>query len=355
MREKFTDIAVKKFGAGMHWDLSTPAFGLRVGKRSRTFLCVKSGGIKITIGRYPAMSLQEARRRAKGLLVAKYERVNPAGYLEAVERFLKHMEGELRRRTHHDYGLILRRFHFVTTEVSSAEVAAGLEKIESLSARASAYTVLKIFFNWAVRHDYVQINPLGKLKKPRVPSARERVLTDSELAAIWKGCEGFGKFGAIIRLLMVTGQRKGQFAGLREEWVDWKNKRFVFPASAMKAKQAHTLPFSHLSEFIMLGQIPEGGLYFYGAPGSAFNAWSKSKIRLDRLVPIDPWTIHDLRRTWSTNAARLDIPPHLTERVLSHVAPEGKVAAIYNRFKYESEMREAMAKMSTFISSLVAA
>ena len=67
------------------------------------------------------------------------------------------------------------------------------------------------------------------------------------------------------------------------------------------------------------------------------------------MINIDPWTLHDLRRTWSTNAARLDIPPHITERVLSHVAPEGKVAAIYNRYRYEDEMRAAMKKIADWL------
>ena len=81
-----------------------------------------------------------------------------------------------------------------------------------------------------------------------------------------------------------------------------------------------------------------------------FTAWSKNKAKLDSLVDLDHWTLHDLRRTWSTNAARLEVAPH----VLSHVAPEGKVAAVYNRHRYENEMRDAMERMSTFVMDLIA-
>lgn len=94
----------------------------------------------------------------------------------------------------------------------------------------------------------------------------------------------------------------------------------------------------------------------WGAPtkiGRPFTAWSKNKAALDKLLDLDHWTLHHLRRTWSTNAARLEIPPHITERVLAHVAPEGKISAIYNRFKYENEIRDAMQKMSDFIASLL--
>jgi integrase len=156
---------------------------------------------------------------------------------------------------------------------------------------------------------------------------------------------------------MVTGQRKGQFASLKEEWVDWQGKRFIWPASAMKTNKIHVLPFNALAEFVLRGVMPVGGYYFSPASalGQPFTAWSKSKTKLDSLVDLDAFTIHDLRRTWSTNAARLDIPPHITERVLSHVAPEGKIAGIYNRHRYESEMRDAMERMSTFVMGLMSA
>ena len=254
--KKLTDVSVQKLPPGTHWCGATPAFGLRVGKRSRTFIAVRDGGRRVTIGRYPSISLSEARRRAKGILLGVHDKVAARGYEEAVDRYLKQMRDELRARTHYEYGLILRRFQFATTAVSPGEVAGALEKIEKVSARAHHYTVLKIFFNWAMRHDYVESNPLGKVRKPKTANARERPLEDGELAAIWKACDELGKYGALVRLLMVTGQRKNQFASLKEEWVDWKRKQFVFPASAMKSNRQHVIPFSSLSEFVLRGVVP---------------------------------------------------------------------------------------------------
>ena len=352
---RLTDIACQKLPPGMHWCAATPAFGLRVGKRARTFVCVRDGGKRITIGRYPSVSLSDARRKAKGILVSVYDRTAPIGYADALELYLKQMERELRPNTVYIYRILLKRFQFKTLSISPGEIKAALDTVEKASARLHCYAALKIFFNWCMRQEYVESNPVSRVQRPRGASARERTLEDHELAKIWRACDELGKYGALVRLLMATGQRKGQFAGLKEEWVDWKGKRFIWPASAMKSNKVHVLPFNHLAEFVLRGVMPNGGYYFSPATalGQPFTAWSKNKIALDRSIDIDPWTPHDLRRTFSTNAARLDIAPHITERILSHVAPEGKVSAIYNRFKYEKEMREAMEKMSTFLMTLI--
>jgi len=352
---KLTDLALQRLPIGTHWDETTPAFGVRVGKRAKTFFCIRDGGRRITIGRYPSMKLVDARIKAKGLLLGVYEKRTAPGYLEAVESYLKQVKPDLKLKTYSEYARILRRMPFITVEVSPSEIASCLEQIPKASTRAHAYAALKTFFNWSMRNEYCESNPVTRVRPPKKLAARERVLEDHELKAIWHACDKLGGYGTLVRLLMVTGQRKGQFARLQEEWVDFKHKRFAWPGGAMKAGQPHTLPFSTLAEYLVRKEVPIDGFYFtpLAKIGQPFTAWSKNKAALDKLVDLDHWTLHDLRRTWSTNAARLDVPPHITERVLAHVAPEGKVASIYNRFKYENEMRDAMQTMADFVASLL--
>lgn len=100
MHLKLTDLALQRLPAGTHWDEITPAFGVRVGKRARTFICIRDGGKRITIGRYPNMSLVDARKKAKGLLLGVYEKQTATGYLEAVERYLKQVQPELKFKTY---------------------------------------------------------------------------------------------------------------------------------------------------------------------------------------------------------------------------------------------------------------
>lgn len=129
----------------------------------------------------------------------------------------------------------------------------------------------------------------------------------------------------------------------------------MFPPEVMKTNREHRVPFALATGQLLQKCFPIEGYYFSPATaiGRPFTAWSKNKDALDKLAGIEPWTLHDLRRTWSTNAARLDVPPHITERILSHVAPEGKVAAIYNRWKFEREMRWAVERMADFILELM--
>jgi integrase len=111
----------------------------------------------------------------------------------------------------------------------------------------------------------------------------------------------------------------------------------------------------------MLSKLPEEG-YLFPARGTdgPFNGWSKCKVALDRAVisagcQVGAWTLHDLRRTFATNLAALGVPPHITERLLNHVTGTiSGVAAIYNRHAYTDEMREAVSKWETQLSSLVA-
>ncbi|KUO64237.1 MAG: hypothetical protein APF80_17640 [Alphaproteobacteria bacterium BRH_c36] len=362
---KLTDLVVQRLrrperGNVTYWDSSLPSFGVRVGYGGTKSFIIMVKGRRKALGRYPMVPLSQAREEAKRIL---YDRLGYAreqtgldvSYPEAVERYLRAKEGEIAERTWAEYARYLRGFNFpgLVSEVRAYEIDDALERISGQSNRSHAYTVLKIFFNWCLAREYCEANPLQKIKKPRIPSSRERVLAEEELVAIWNACENLGKYGAIVRILMLTGQRRGQIDRLQEAWVD--EQGINFPARVMKNGRDHYCPIGRLTKFVLLQVQPVGGYYFspIGLVGHPFSAWSKNKGRLDSMVQLDPWTLHDLRRTWSTNASALDIPPHITERILSHASPEGRIAKIYNRYLYREEMAAAMDKMNSHILSLI--
>lgn len=243
------------------------------------------------------------------------------------------------------------------SDIDTGTVLNALDRVKTQSQKAHSYTVIKIFFNWCIERHYLKANPLYGVKKPKIPTERDRVLSDDELVAIWHACDGLGQYGAIVRLLMITGQRRNQISRLQERWVDCKKKEVRFPAAVMKNSTAHMIPIRSLAEFVMRGVVPFEGYFFspVGFAGHPFSAWSKSRRKLDSLLPeMDPWTLHDLRRTWATNAARLDVPPQITDRVLSHsTGTIGPVARVYNRWNYWDGMVEAMNKMNSHILQLV--
>ena len=280
---------------------------------------------------------------------------------EAVARYLKLREPELKPRTFVEYKrLLANHFAFGETpveDISTNEVADAIDRIERPGERSHAYVALKVFFNWCLQREYCTANPMAVIRKPKLPSAKERVLSDDELAAIWQATEHLGAYGTIVRLLMTTGQRRQQIACLQTAWIDDKLKVITFPAAIMKNNREHTLPFGTLTDYLLMRTLPIKG-YFFSPPGLAgrpFSAWSKNKRWLDGLLPdMDPWTLHDLRRTWSTNAARLDVAPHITDRVLSHVSGSlSPVARVYNRYKYEEAVRDAVRRIESHIMELV--
>ncbi len=360
-----TDLVLQNLKAPLggrteYWDASLPSFGVRVTKNgTKTFVVLIHRNRK-AVGRYPAMSLKQARSEAKRLLFSGQAEaassVPAIRYPDAVERYLDIKREELRASTIRDYERILRRFTFSTTvdEIRPFHVADALDGIKGQQDKCTSFAVLKGFLGWCWQREYCPSNPMQNLKKPKVPLARDRVLDDDELVAIWQASKELGKFGAIVRLVILTGQRREQIASLQTNWVH--DDHIVFPPTIMKNKREHWCPIGSLVKFTLLEVIPVDQYYFspVTAVGRSFSAWSKNKKKLDALVQLEPWQLRDLRRTWATNASRLDVPPHVTSRVLSHTSPEGGLMNVYNRHKYRREMSEAMQKMNEHILSLIA-
>lgn len=311
------------------------------------------------IGRYPAMTLKEARKKARTILYDKdkYKRSQEIeiGYDEAVDKYLLLKGTEVSVRTLENYTRLLRwlQFKSMVSDIRPYQVGDALERVVGQTNRSHAFTILKGFFNWCVAREYCEKNPMENLKKPRMPPARDRVLSNNELVEIWRACEELGNYGLIVRILMLTGQRKAQIANLHESWVH--KEHIIYPASIMKNRLEHYCPIGRLTREMLMRALPVEGYYFspLTSVGRPFSNWSKAKEKLDRMIDIDPWVHHDLRRTWSTNAAELKVPPPVTSRVLSHATPEGKMSAIYNRHKYKKEMSAAMNKIDSHILELL--
>lgn len=366
---KFTDLAIQNLkrpakGQKEYWDNSLPGFGIRVSQGGSMMFFAWVNRRRKNLGRYPTVTLKEAREAARQVLLERFGSQREGqkyemSYAEAVDRYLRVKREEIGGRTLKEYERFLRRFEFpcLVSEIRPYELSDALDRVKGNSNRSHAYTVLKIFFNWCVSREYCKANPLQNLKKPRVPSSRERVLEDWELVAIWQATEDMGKYGKIVRLLMLTGQRRGQFDRLQEAWVG--DDGIDFPAFVtkngerhriMKNGQAHFCPLSSLGKFVLMQTVPVGGYYFspIGMVGRPFTAWSKNKRALDAKLKLDPWVLHDLRRTWATNCGRLDISAEIRDRIMSHTVGGNPVSRVYDRWKYRQQMADAMEKMNSF-------
>jgi integrase len=359
-------IATPARGQITYWDTHLAGFNIRVSQGgAKTFSVVHGKSRRrITIGRYPIVPLAVARKRARELLLSAA--INPRkkpspAFEQALERYLRLREPELRPGTFKEHKRLLEgHFPFGATpveDVSTADATDALDAISGRSEKAHAYTALKTFFNWCLAREYCDKHPLANVPKPKTAPPRERVLDEEEIYQVWAATIEDTPFNLIVRLLLLTAQRANQIASLHEDWIDYKTKVINFPASIMKGNQPHTLPFGPLVEFHLRKALPVKGYLFSpaGRVGQPFSNWSTSKKKLDARCAIEPWAIHDLRRTWATHSAQLDTEPHIIERVLAHATGSiTKIAAIYNRFKYQDQMREAVIRYENHIVQLCA-
>jgi integrase len=179
--------------------------------------------------------------------------------------------------------------------------------------------------------------------------SRDHVLTDQELSAVLKAL-GQDQFSNIVRLLVLTGQRRNEIGGLRWSEVDFDRGLIVLPPARTKNKRAHELPMSKQVRAI-LDRQPRRSEFVWGR---RWTSWSNGKDDLDQLLStsIRDWRLHDLRRTAATMMAELSILPHIIEAILNHVSGHrAGVAGIYNRARYETEMRQALQRWADHVEA----
>lgn len=365
MKLRLTDLGVKKLqlpekGQITHWDVSTPGFGVRCSAKSKSYVVMYGSKRKLkTLGRYPDMSLAEARKQAKLFLSQAALSPNTTvehDYEEVVRAYLEDCEGRVRANTMKGYRLYLEGITFSgpISRVSQAQVLKGIESATSSpSSQNYAFTTFKVFFNWAVRREFLSHNPLEALKRPHRMTPRERVLDDEELKTLLEYCRVTNdRFTQIVELLVYTGQRKGEITNL--EWQDVDGDRLILPPTKTKNKREHTLPLG-MHALDLLHRIEGGMSFVFGtsADNKPFNGFGKSTKRMLEETEIAHFTLHDLRRTFATNHARLGTPIHVTERLLNHVSGTiSGVAAVYNRHSYLEEMKKAVKAYDGYMEEL---
>jgi integrase len=192
------------------------------------------------------------------------------------------------------------------------------------------------------------------------------VLTDEELKTVWDHA-GDGDFGSIVRLLILTGQRREEVGGMR--WSELNLSHALWNIGAQRTKNgiAHDVPLSSMAAEILTSRPrQEDRDLVFGSRDGPFQGWSKAKAALDaRLLAaarlehgpkasMQPWRVHDLRRTVATRLAELGVLPHVVEAVLNHVSGHrAGVAGVYNRATYASEKRKALDLWAAHVEALV--
>ena len=189
-------------------------------------------------------------------------------YQEALAEFHTIHVANLRPRSAYQLSRNLTR-HFQWTkpldQITHQDVLTVLDAIEARSQRAHALKDIRTFFNWCIPR-YLKSSPCIGIKKP-AQKPRDRVLADDELCKVWNRAQEIGyPYGTIVQLLILTGQRLGEIAGLRWEWIG--EGTVTFPGEITKNARASRIPLGAMAHRIIEG-IPRYSSLLFPARGHA--------------------------------------------------------------------------------------
>jgi integrase len=358
---RLNDQTVRTLPVGKYFDDTTPAFGIRIGKHLRTWIVQRGSDRRIIrVGHYPAMTLSEARTKGKQLLAVTQLNQERVSFEQAYELFKKTHLPRLKARTQLDYTRFLERYYLSTLRNKRLDAITGHTTdaitdalVKTPTEQSHAIAIGKTFFKWCVRRRYLTVSPLDGTQLPKA-KRRKRVLNDQELVAVWNAAGEYGgHFSSIVRLLILRGLRRGECAAIENSWVQLDTVNL--PGSATKNGREHIVPLGSLARAILSQRSNHSVFLFPEREGQhPFSGFPQSKKKLNKLLKIAPWTLHDLRRTYRTNLGRLRIAPHIAERLVNHVAVQNEVEAIYDVWTYMDEMVEAVEKYENWFQKLLA-
>jgi integrase len=322
---------------------------------------------KHTVGPYPAFDLKQARDAAAKVLRAVAEGRHPeqrqSGSVEdAVAQFLERHGKNYRPKPRSEAERLLR-LHVVGNwgrrkleEITRADVRAMIARIKAPIAANRVFSIVRKLFNWAVENDLIVNSPVAGLKAPHAETSRDRVLTDDELRRVWQAAERLGPLnGAVVRLLVLTGQRRNEVAHMQWRELDLERRLWTLPRERVKNDRRHEVPLSSqaVATIQALPRISDRFVFSTNAE-SPVNDFGKNKGRLDELSGVSDWVLHDLRRTVASGMARLGTSLSVIEKVLNHVSGSfAGIVGVYQRHEFADEKRAALERWADHVERLV--
>lgn len=268
----------------------------------------------------------------------------------------------------------LLKAYFGSTRVdniTTADLRACFDNIpgERIATRKNVDASARVFWRWAIERDLVQHNLFLAIKSPATTASRDRVMSDDELALVWRGTRKMSyPFAPIFRLLILTGQRRDEVSAMDWSEVSKDEKQWRIPGTRTKNGLEQIVPLStdviaELKAIAGKEKWPQTGLVFTVTGKTPVSGHSAAKRRLDATIlemateagfgPPSAWRVHDFRRTVATGFQRLGIRLEVTEAVLNHVSgSRGGIAGVYSRHDWADEKRVALGKWAEHVASL---
>jgi integrase len=371
------------------FDSKTPGLALRVsngGHKAWTFLFTgpdTGKRTRITLGSYPALSLAAARTKASEARGQLQEGGNPRAikgrgateitFAELVSRYLSDPDKmrlrsihEIRRRLHRDVLPIIGDIRLA--QLTKRDVRDVTDKIMKRQARTAAWNThkdVRAVLGWAVANDFLQHNPLDRVKPPGGFNVCERVLSDDEVSTLWHvlptALSGSKACQHIVKLCLITGQRLGEVSGMARTEIDFARKLWSLPGARVKNAHAHSVPLSDLAVKIIreaLADIDDDCQFIFPAKdggGLKSPRITHAICRTQERIGLPLWSCHDLRRTCLDNLARLGVAPHTIAHIANHrsLTKSGVTFLHYVQHSYENEKRSALDLWSNRLAAIV--
>jgi integrase len=247
-------------------------------------------------------------------------------------------------------------------ELRRSEIVALLNRVEDergLVTRNRTLSLVRRILNWYASRSDDYVSPVAGVRGlARPEEARDRVLSDAELKALWAATLVAGPagdntpnvFGALVRFLLLTAARRGEATSLL--WSEVSDGVWTLPSAKNKTGEVLVRPLSRAAQDV-LASLPRIGPHVFTRAGTGpIGGLNECKKDLSYASGIEGWRLHDLRRTSRSLMSRAGVPSDHAERCLGHVI--GGVRGIYDRHSFRAEMADAYSKLAELIAAIVA-
>ena len=369
------------------WDDDLPGFGIRLRGDKKSYLVQYRIGAqqrRESLGDIRKVTLEDARRAAR----QRFARIE-LGHDPAAERASARIKAAAAQLT---LGVVAERYldvkkeqmrpgtyqaaqrYFTVhwgplcdhslAEIKRADVAVCLQNMAKERGRTAASRAranLSALFGWAMREGLCDANPVTATNDPAAGILpRERVLSEVELATIWRAC-GDDDFSRVVRLLILTGCRCREIGELKWTELDLDRGVMTISGARTKNRRALTLTLPPMA-MDLLRSMPRRNDCdnVFGSSAEGFTSWSYGTDALNgRIVvvegkPLAPWTLHDIRRSVATHCAEIGVQPHIIEAILNHISGHKRgIAGIYNKAGYRGEIAAALLRWSEHLAAII--
>ena len=361
----------------LFWDASCPGFGLRALKSGRRSWIYQYRDEhrrtrRIVLGDVSTVSLDAARKAARQHAASVAQGANPSvdrkakrsalSVLDVVDAYLEQARTRQRPRSFKETARHLRTHaaslhHDRVEAVRRRDISALLERVHKGSGPIAANRLraaLSAMWTWGLRTGRIEgdSNPVSFTER-QTEKPRDRTLSDAEIRAIWNATDGGGDYARVVRLCLLTGCRREEIGGLL--WEEIQGDWLVIATDRMKGNHAHEVPLLPMTAATLPERSKRADGCLFGRHGTGFSGWSKSKEALDAKlakagIEMPPWSLHDLRRTFSTRLHDAGVEPIVVEALLAH--KQQGVAAVYNRASFREAKRKALIRWHSLLSNV---